>query len=327
MEEKDDLIALYYKMLLIRRFEEKTGQMYAMGKIGGFCHLYIGQEAVAVGAITVLRPDDYVVSAYRDHGHCIIKGSDPKRVMAELYGKVTGVSKGKGGSMHMFDVENNFMGGDAIVGGDLPLAIGLGFAINYLQKDQVVMCFFGDGSVNIGGFHEALNMAALWRLPVIFVCENNVYGMGTRVEKASAVPELERRVCAYNMESELMDGMDVLEVREVCKRVVARTREDKHPRFIEAKTYRYRGHSVADPAKYRGKEEVERWKERDPILLLGRKLKAEGILTPEGFEEIENKVNHEVEEAVEFAEKSPLLPSEAICDDVFVIDNRYIKWQ
>jgi len=315
--DKSELKHLYHQMLLIRRFEEKAAEMYTLGKIGGFLHLYIGQEAVAVGAISALRKDDYVISAYREHGHCIIKGADPKKVMAELFGKSNGVSKGKGGSMHMFDVENRFMGGHAIVGGHLPLAVGMGYAIRYREEDQVVLCFFGEGAVNEGAFHESLNIAALWKLPVIFLCENNRYGMGTPIERASALYHVYERACAYDMERYQVDGMDVLKVREMVDEAVGRARKDKAPTLIEAITYRFRGHSMADPAHYRTKEELEEHKKRDPLLLFKQKLLEEKIMNEDEFKEVDRKIREAIQEAVDFADKAPLPLPESLMDDVY----------
>src|SRR6266567_259228 len=271
-------------MMLIRRFEEKAAEAYALGKIGGFLHLSIGEEAVAAGATSVLRPDDYAISTYREHGHCLIKGSDPRRVMAELFGRVDGLSKGKGGSMHLFDKEHNFLGGHAIVGAHLPIAAGVGFAIKYRGGDQVIVCYFGDGAVPEGEFHEAMNLAALWKLPVIFLCENNRYAMGTSVERALAQTEIWKFGQTYGIPAEKVDGMDVLAVRDVVGRAVARTRRDKTPSLIEADTYRFRGHSMRDPAGavYRTKEEVEREKLRDPIAMFGERCVKDGALSERG---------------------------------------------
>src|SRR2546426_5417529 len=268
-------------MLLIRRFEEKAAEAYTLGKIGGFLHLYIGEEAVAVGTTSVLRPDDYAISAYREHGHCLAKGSDPKRVMSALYGRRDGLSKGKGGSMHLFDRSTNFLGGHAIVGAHLPIAAGVGFAIKYQGGDQVIVCYFGDGAVPEGEFHESMNLAALWKLPVIFVCENNRYAMGTSLERALAETEIWKFGRAYNMPCEAVDGMDVLAIREVVGRAVERARADKSPALIEVRTYRFRGHSMRDPAGavYRTKEEVEREKLRDPIMIFAERCVRDGALT------------------------------------------------
>jgi pyruvate dehydrogenase E1 component alpha subunit len=253
-------------MMLIRRFEEKAAEMYARGRIAGFLHLYIGQEAVGVGATAAIKPDDYVISHYRDHGQALARGVEPGRIMAELFGKATGVSKGRGGSMHLFDIPRKFMGGFAIVGGHLPLACGLGLACRRLGTRQIVLCFFGDGAVNQGEFHESLNLASIWQLPVIFLCENNLYGMGTNVRKVSAEPDIWKRACAYNLPAEQVDGMDVLAVREATRRAANHAREGKGAYFIETVTYRFRGHSMADPEFYRTKAEVEEWRQRDPIV-------------------------------------------------------------
>ena len=314
---KSELLDTYQQMLLIRAFEEKAAEMYAKGKIGGFLHLYSGQEAVGVGFISVLREDDYVVGAYREHGQCIAKGTDPKYVMAELFGKATGVSKGKGGSMHMFDVKRGFLGGHGIVGGGMPLAVGVGFAIRYKKTDQVCVCFFGDGAVNEGAFHEALNMAALWSLPVIYVLENNLYAMGTAVYRASSIPDLVKRAACYDIEREQVDGMDVLAVREVAERAVRKAREDKEPRFVEAITYRFRGHSVADPGTYRSKEEVEEWRKRDPIPRMENYLKDNYMLTDDEIESMRADVDATIQEAVDFAETSPFPPPDALYENVY----------
>ena len=315
--EKQELIDMYRQMVLIRKFEERAGEMYKLGKIGGFLHLYIGQEAVGVGFISALRPDDYVIGAYREHGQALARGLEPQRVMAELFGKRTGVSKGKGGSMHMFDVEKHFMGGHGIVGGGMPLATGIGFAINYRETDQVVVNFFGDGAVNEGAFHESLNLASLWRLPVIYVCENNLYGMGTSVERASSIPQLFRRAMCYDMEVESVDGMDVLAVREAADRAVRVARRDREPRFIEAVTYRYRGHSMADPGTYRTKEEIAEWERRDPIPKMRRYLVDETILSEQELDAIDSEIDEVIDDAVRFAEESPEPAYEELFKDVY----------
>lgn len=292
-------------MMLVRRFEEKAAEMYARGRIGGFLHLYIGQEAVAVGAIACVGPEDYIVSHYRDHGHALARGVEPGPIMAELFGKSTGVSKGRGGSMHLFDVSKNFMGGYAIVGGHLPLACGLALASKHLRNGRIVLCFLGDGAVNQGEFHESLNLAGVWRLPVVFLCENNLYGMGTNVRRVSAEPEIYKRACAYNLPSEQADGMDVLAVRKAVQKAVQHVREGKGPYFLEAVTYRFRGHSMADPELYRSKEEVQQWKGRDPISRFQRELEERGILDKGTLEKLENEVEETVREAQRFAEESP----------------------
>ncbi len=306
-------------MLLIRRFEEKAAEAYALGKIGGFLHLYIGEEAVAVGATSVLRPDDYAISAYREHGHCLAKGSDPRRVMAELFGRHDGLSRGKGGSMHLFDRSVNFLGGHAIVGAHLPVAAGVAFAIAYEGRDRVIVCYFGDGAVAQGEFHESLNLAALWKLPVIYLCENNRYAMGTSTERALAQTEIWKFGQTYGIPAERVDGMDVLAVREVVGRAVARARRDRTPALIEADTYRFRGHSMRDPAGavYRTKEEVEHEKQRDPILLFRERAVRAGALSEADVRAIEKDVSDRVDEAVAFADASPEPPAEVLFTDIY----------
>ena len=313
----EELVKLYRQMLLIRLFEEKTNEMYHQGHIGGYCHLYIGEEAVAVGALNALEPSDYVIGAYRDHGHAILKGSEPRRVMAELFGKITGVSKGKGGSMHMFNRKNRFFGGDGIVAGELPVAVGLAFAVEYRGGDEIVLCFFGDGAVNEGGFHEALNLAALWNMPVIFLCENNEWGMGTPVAKASCTIELTERASGHCMRVEKTDGMDVLAVLDTTRRAAKYCRDTRKPVFVEAVTERFVGHSVTDPQVYRSKEEIAKARKRDPIehmkkLLIGRRVKS-----AEELEAIEQELAAEVDEAVEFAKESAFPGPEDLCTDVW----------
>src|SRR5512147_2322644 len=310
---------LLTQMALIRRFEEKCAEMYALGKIGGFLHLYIGQEAVAVGATSALRPDDYAVASYREHGHCLAKGSDPRRVMAELFGRRDGLCRGKGGSMHLFDRSVNFLGGHAIVGAHLPLAAGAAFAVKYQGGDQVVLCYFGDGAVPEGEFHESMNLAALWGLPVIFICENNRYAMGTAIHRALAQTEVWRFAETYGMHGEAVDGMDVLAVRECVGRAVERARRDKSPALIEAQTYRFRGHSMRDPAGavYRTKEEVEREKLRDPIALFGDRCLRDGVLSEADLKNVEKAVNDLADEAVAFAEASPEPPADELFTDVY----------
>jgi pyruvate dehydrogenase E1 component alpha subunit len=316
----DQKIRFYREMLLIRRFEEKAAEMYALGKIGGFCHLYIGEEAVAVGAIAATQPEDYIITAYRDHGHALARGSDPKRVMAELFGKATGLSKGKGGSMHLFDVKRHFMGGYAIVGGHLPLAVGIGFAIKYRKRDNVVLCFFGEGAVPNGVFHEAMNMASLWRLPVVFICENNRFGMGTPVERSSALYDIAYAAKGYNMPFHHVDGMDVLDVHANMEKIIDAVRTGKRPIFVEARTYRYMGHSMADPAHghYRTKEEIDEQKKRDPILVLQRQLLAEKLLDEAKIKKIEGEIKQTVLESVNFAESSPEPELSSLFEDIYV---------
>jgi pyruvate dehydrogenase E1 component alpha subunit len=313
---------LLHDMMLIRRFEEKAAEAYALGKIGGFLHLSIGEEAVAAGTSSVLRPDDYAISTYREHGHCLAKGSDPRRVMAELFGRRDGLSKGKGGSMHLFDKTRNFLGGHAIVGAHLPMAAGAAFAIKYQGGDQVVVCYFGDGAVPEGEFHESMNLAALWQLPVVYLCENNRYAMGTSLDRALAETEIWKFGRAYNMACEPVDGMDVLAVREVVGRAVERARKDKSPSLIEARTYRFRGHSMRDPAGavYRTKEEVEREKLRDPIVLFRDRVLREGVVTEADVRTLEKDVNDVIDEAVAFADASPEPPVEWLLTDIFKED-------
>src|SRR6266851_5124834 len=300
-------VKMLRQMLLIRRFEEKAAEAYALGKIGGFCHLYIGQEAVGVGALAALRDDDYVISSYREHGQALIKGISPNAVMAELFGKATGCSKGKGGSMHLFDVNRRFMGGHGIVGGHIPLAAGLGFAIKYKGGDQVCVCFFGEAAVNIGAFHETLNMASVWKLPVIFLCENNRYGMGTAFERVAAVTDVVEHACSYDIAGEVVNGMDVLEVQQATRRAAERARKGGHPTLLEVRTYRFMGHSMSDPLHgvYRTKEEVEEQRKRDPISQLAGKLKEDGVLDEAGLEALDAEARAEAEEAVRFADESP----------------------
>src|SRR5438270_884031 len=285
------------QMLLIRRFEEKAAEAYALGKIGGFCHLYIGQEAVGVGSLAALREDDYVISSYREHGQALARGVPANAVMAELFGKATGCSKGKGGSMHLFDAGRRFLGGHGIVGGHIPLAAGIGFAIRYKGGDQVCIC----------DFHEALNMASVYKLPVIFCCENNRYGMGTAFERVAAVTDVVEHACSYDMAAELVDGMDVLAVYAATERAADRARSGGHPTLLEVRTYRYMGHSMSDPLHgvYRTKEEVEEQRKRDPISQLALKLKEEGALDDAALDALDAEVRAQTDEAVRFAEASP----------------------
>ena len=314
---KEELINLYRQMLLIRRFEEKSAEAYVAGKIGGFCHLYIGQEAVAVGAISAIRKDDYVFASYREHGHALAKGMSARSIMAELFGKATGCSKGKGGSMHMFDKELGFLGGHAIVGGQIPLATGAAFASMYQGTDQVTLCFFGEAAVNQGAFHESLNLAQLWKLPCIYICENNQYGMGTSLARAMSSQDISQKSCAYDIASEFVDGMDVLAVREATLRAVERARKGYLPTLLEVRTYRFMGHSMSDPGNYRTRAEIERHQERDPIKLFAASLKEQGVLSDTEFQQIESEVKEQVEQAVLFAEQSPLPAPEELFTDVY----------
>jgi pyruvate dehydrogenase E1 component alpha subunit len=313
-----DLIRLYEQMVLGREFEEACAEQYTKGHITGFLHLYSGQEAVAVGATAALHKDDYILSAYREHAQAIVRGAEPRRVMAELFGKATGLCKGKGGSMHLFSPELSFMGGYAIVGGQLPIACGLAFSASYRQEDRIVACFFGDGAVNQGTFHESLNWARLWELPVLFLCENNFYGIGTEVHRASALPTVHKRTCGYDIPSEKVDGMDVIAVYKAVKYAAEKVRESGRPHFNEAVTYRFRGHSMADPAKYRSAAEHEIWKARDPLPNYARRLLAEGLVDEERLAAIQQKCVAVVEEAVAFAEASPWPEAREVWEDIYV---------
>ena len=300
-------VAMLRRMLLVRRFEEKAAEAYALGKIGGFCHLYIGQEAVAVGSLSALREDDYAISSYREHGQALVRGIPPGAVMAELFGKATGCSKGKGGSMHLFDASRRFMGGHGIVGGHIPLAAGMGFAVKYQGGDQVCICYFGEAAVNIGAFHETLNMASVWKLPVIFLCENNRYGMGTAFERVAAVTDVVEHACSYDMAAEVVDGMNVLTVYDATRRAADRARKGGHPTLLEVRTYRYMGHSMSDPLHgvYRTKDEVEEQKKKDPITQLAEKLKEEKVIDQARLDAMDAEIHAEVDEAVKFADESP----------------------
>ncbi len=312
-----DLLKFYEQMTLCREFEESCAEQYTKGHITGFLHLYSGQEAVAVGATAGLSKDDYVVSAYREHPQAIVRGFDPKRVMAELFGKSTGVCNGKGGSMHLFDADLAFMGGYAIVGGQFPIAVGLAFASKFRGEGRIAACFFGDGAVNQGNFHEGLNWARIWELPVLFICENNFYGIGTEVHRASALPDIHRRTCGYDVPSERIDGMDVMAVYQAVKRAAEWVREHSRPYLIEAITYRFRGHSMADPGKYRSAAEVELWKSRDPIPNFAKRLVDEGIATDETLACIRAKATSIVKEAVQFAEESPWPDDSEVWTDIY----------
>ena len=316
--EKEQAVEFYRQMLLIRRFEEASSRMYMQGKIRGFLHLYIGQEAVAVGTIPALNPDDYIVSHYRDHGHALARGMDPNVVMAELYGKATGSSGGKGGSMHLFDSTRNFMGGYAIVGGQLPIAVGLALAIKYREENRVVMCFFGDGAVNQGEFHESLNLASIWKLPVLFFLENNLYGMGTHVDRTHAGGrDIYLAAEPYKIPAAQIDGMDLVAVREATTEALARIRDGSGPIFLEAMTYRFRGHSLADPEQYREQTEVTEWRSSDPIERFKDLALGDGLLAEVEIDEISEEVEGAVKEAVQFAEDSPDPELDTIYDNVY----------
>jgi pyruvate dehydrogenase E1 component alpha subunit len=307
------------EMLLIRRFEEKSSQMYGLRKIGGFCHLYIGQEASAVGSIAALDlTKDYVLTAYRDHGHALACSMDPRVLMAELYGKATGCSLGKGGSMHFFDAEKHFLGGNGIVGAHIPIATGVGLKIVTKNEDGVVLCYFGDGAIHQGSFHESLNMAKIWNLPVVYICENNQYGMGTDFKRVSAVDDFSVMGASYGIEGKQVNGMDVLEVYDELSKTVEKTRREKIPSFIEMRTYRYKGHSMSDPAKYRSKEELESYKEQDPIFILKTLMMERKMLTEEGYKKLDKELRNICDEAVKFAEESPEPELETLYEDVLV---------
>src|SRR3989454_1103979 len=311
------LLDLYRSMALCRRFEEAAAKAYSQGKISGFLHLYIGQEAVGVGAISAAEPTDYIVATYREHAHYLARTGDARGAMAELFGRATGCSGGRGGSMHLFDAKKRFFGGWAIVGGHVPIAAGVAFGSKYRSEPDVTLCFFGDGTANMGAFHEGLALAGLWNLPVVFICENNQYAMGTPLYRTLAVEDVAVRARGYPMEFEIVNGDDVLEVREVVRQAVARARKSNLPFFIEAKTYRFRGHSMADPAKYRTREELQKWMERDPIRILGRRIQTLGIANEEQLKALDDEAKAQVAEAVEFAEQSPPPAPETVFEHVY----------
>ncbi len=315
---KKEALRAYTLMKLARTFEASVAEQYTKGRIGGFCHLYTGEEAVAVGAVWHLRPEDYVIGAYRDHAYYLVRGGDPGKCMAELFGHENGCCKGKGGSMHLFDWDVNFLGGYAIVGGPCPLAVGVGKAIQYRGEDKVVLCFFGDGATNQGVYHEALNMAALYRLPVVWVCENNFYAIGTSVTRSSAQKSMARKAEAYDMPHYVCDGMDFFKMQSVAERAIAHARAGKGPAFIEARCYRYRGHSMSDPGTYRSKEEVAFWKERDPLPRLKAQIQHDFDLGDEPFDDIDDQVRRQVDQAVAFAEAGEELPPHRLLEDVYV---------
>lgn len=315
--KKEQQLDLYFQMVLIRRAEERGAELYQAGKIGGFMHLYIGQEAVSTGLIAAREPRDRVITAYRDHGVALNCGVSTNAMMAELLGKVTGTSKGKGGSMHMADTEKNFWGGHAIVGGHLPVAAGLALGDQYAENDNVTICMFGDGATNIGYFHEALNLSKTWGLRVLWVCENNQYGMGTSVERASAVSEMIQKAEGYGMKNRQVDGMDVMKVYEASKEAIEFIRKESQPFFLEIDTYRFRGHSMGDPERYRKQEEVKKWQAEDPIGIFNKYLLDKKIATRKQLDEIETRANDEVNAAVEFAENSPEPAMEELFKDIY----------
>jgi pyruvate dehydrogenase E1 component alpha subunit len=313
-------------MTLIRRFEERAGEMYARAKVGGFLHLSIGEEATIVGSARALREHDYLISTYRSHGHALVRGTPPENVMAELFGRADGCSGGRGGSMHMFDAARRFMGGYGIVGGNLPIAAGLALASDYEGTDDVTLCTFGDGASNQGTFGETLNLAALWKLPVVFMVTNNQFGMGTSLSRHSAVTDLQRKGESLGVPGMRCDGMDVLDTYAVLCEAIARVREQRSPVLVEAVTYRFRGHSMADPEQYRSKDEVAQWRERDPIPAFGQRLLAEGVLDQDSLAQIDKRAIERVDAAVEFAEASPFPTPESLYDDVYVLDPSSSGW-
>ncbi len=311
---------LLYSMLMQRRFEERTAEMYAIGRIGGFCHLYIGQEAISTGFNSLLRPDDYLITTYRDHGQALARGMTPRAVMAELFGRQDGCARGKGGSMHMFDKQLGFLGGHGIVGGHIPIAAGVGFAIKYRGGDQVIVCFMGEAAVNNGAFHEALNMAGLWKLPCLFVIENNRYGMGTAIERASAINDIYKRGASYDMPRDVVDGQDVHAVRAAAAVAIDRARRDSTPTLLEIRTYRFMGHSMSDAVSgtYRTKEELEQYLKRDPIALLRQRMEEAKEITAEDVTAMDEEIKRIVQDSIDFAEQSPELPLEALMEDILV---------
>jgi pyruvate dehydrogenase E1 component alpha subunit len=309
-------------MLLIRRFEERAGEMYARAKIGGFLHLSIGEEAAIVGAARALRADDYLIATYRSHGHALARGTPPERVMAELFGKRDGCCKGHGGSMHMFDLERRFMGGYGIVGGNLPIAAGIALSSDYRETEEVTLCVFGDGASNQGTFGETLNLAALWKLPVVFMVTNNQFGMGTSLKRHSAVTDLQRKGESLGVPGTRCDGMDVLDTQAVLREAVEQVRAERRPMLVEAITYRFRGHSMADPEEYRTREEVTHWRERDPIPAFAARLEREGVVDAEALNFLEEEGAARVAAAVEFAEESPFPAAESLYEDAYVLDRQ-----
>ncbi|MHB8491298.1 MAG: pyruvate dehydrogenase (acetyl-transferring) E1 component subunit alpha [Solirubrobacteraceae bacterium] len=313
-------------MLLVRRFEERAGEMYARAKIGGFLHLAIGEEATIVGAARSLRDTDYLVSTYRSHGHALVRGTPPGRVMAELYGRRDGCSGGRGGSMHMFDASRRFMGGYGIVGGNLPIAAGMAFAAAYNGTAEATLCTLGDGACNQGTFSETMNLAALWHLPIVFLVTNNQYGMGTSLERHSAVTELRTRGEGLGVPGLRCDGMDVLDTHRVVTDALHTVREERRPMLVEAITYRYRGHSMADPERYRTKEQVEEWRTRDPIALFSARLMEQGVIDEPSYAELDARATSTVDDAVTFAEASPYPEPASLYDDVYVLDDQVGGW-
>lgn len=316
--DKEILLEWYRQMVLVRRFEQRSAELYQLGKIGGFLHLYIGQEALAVGSIGAKQAGDHVITAYRDHAHALIVGSEPKFIMAELMGKATGVSGGRGGSMHLADVERNFWGGYGIVGGHLPLATGIALAEQYQGTDNAVLCYYGDGASNIGYYHESLNLSGVWNLPMVWICENNQYGMGTAVNRSTGAKSMIDRAPAYGMTGVQVNGMDVIEVYNACTAALDAIRAGDGPQFLEIMTYRFEGHSMGDPLRYRTKDEVNKWREDDPIGILERHIFNQGAADRKELEAIDDAVDDVIKEAVEFAENSPLPALDTLFNDIYV---------
>jgi pyruvate dehydrogenase E1 component alpha subunit len=315
--DRQILVDMLYQMVLGRRFEEKCAEVYRMGKIGGFCHLYIGQEAIAIGSMMALRPDDAVITAYRDHVQAMVKGLSPESVLAELYGKVGGCVKGKGGSMHMFSAEHQFYGGHGIVGGQIGVGTGIAYATKYQGTDKVTICFFGEAAVNQGIFHESLNMAQLWKLPIIYICENNQYGMGTSQARAMSISSIAQKAEAYGMANEFVDGMDVMAVREATLRAIERGRKDSLPTLLEIRAYRYMGHSMSDPGNYRTREEIQKYQTRDPVVLFKESLLDAKTISEQDYDDIEARAKEAVEAAVKFADESPFPDESELFTDVY----------
>jgi pyruvate dehydrogenase E1 component alpha subunit len=326
LPDPDTCRGLLETMALIRRFEEEAGRQYQQAKAGGFLHLAIGEEATIVGTTSVMQTEDYLIGTYRTHGHAIARGTDPKNVMAELFGREDGCSRGRGGSMHIFDLERRFMGGYGIVGGNLPIAAGLALASDYRGDDAVTVCMFGDGASNSGNFGETMNLAALWKLPVVFLVENNLYGMGTAIERHSAVTDLSRKAEGLGVPGVRVDGMDVLAVRETVSEHIRLAREEHQPTLVEAFTYRFRGHSAADPEVYRTKEEVEEWRKKDPITVFRDRLLEDGVISEGEVDQMRERVEQRVLDAVAFADASPEPPLESLYDHLYVVGDQVPGW-
>jgi pyruvate dehydrogenase E1 component alpha subunit len=326
LPDQDTCESVLSKMMLIRRFEERAGEMYAKAKIGGFLHLCIGEEATVVGSTQAMREGDYLLSTYREHGQAIARGTHPNAVLAELFGRVDGCSNGRGGSMHLFDIERRFLGGYGIVGGNLPLATGVALQCDYEGTDDAVVCMFGDGATNQGTFGESMNMAALWKLPVVFMVINNQFGMGTALERHSAVTDLSKKAQGYGVPGSRCDGMDVLDVHAATTEALRKAREERQPQLLEAVTYRFRGHSMADPEEYRSKDEVEEWRRRDPIASFSKRLVDEGMFSDEDIEKLDTEAVATVDEAVQFADNSPFPDLDSLYDDLYVLGEQVRGW-